>query len=130
MFAIKTRFYKHTGSSGFRSLLTYYCSGKIKNRKIYLNNEEVSDHPFYGDGKPFSAQIIKVSGNYNKNINTYIESPANLYCNLNIIQKIILSWQFKVTWIQQTENIKWMIMAIFAGIGAFIGVSKYLLNCN
>ncbi len=130
MFSIKTKFYKNTGSSGFRSLMTYYCSGKIKNRKVYLNPEEVSEHPFYGDGKPFSASISKASGNYNLNINTYLDSPANLYCNLGKFQKLILKWQFGQTWIQQTENIKWMIMAILAGIGAFLGVAKYLLKCD
>lgn len=131
MFPINTKFYKSTGSSGFRTLLTYYTSGKIKNKKIHLNKKEVAEHPFFGDGKPFNAHIRTIqTENYNISVNTYIESPANLYCKLNRIQRFLLRYQFKRTWIQQTENIKWLVMAIFAAIGAFIGVVKFLGECN
>jgi hypothetical protein len=131
MFAINTKFYRATGSSGFRTLLTYYSSGKIKNKKISFNKNEVSDHPFYGDGKPFITAIkMNDNGNYDISVNTYLESPANVYCNLNRYQKFLLKRQFKMTWIQQSENIKWLVMAAFACIGAFLGVVNYLLKCN
>lgn len=127
MFEVNTKFYRNTGSVGFRSILTYYCSGKIKKRKIYFNQTEVSNHPFFGDGEPFFAEIrMNTDDNFTMEANIYIDSPANVYCNLTWIQKFILRWQFKKTWIQQTENIKWLVMAILAGVGAFLGVITYL----
>ncbi|WP_409415731.1 hypothetical protein [Flavobacterium sp. PS2] len=127
MFEVKTKFYRRTGSIGFRSILTHYCSGKIKKRKIYFNQTEVFNHPFYGDGEPFFAKIrMNTDNNFTMDVNIYIDSPADVYCNLTWFQKFILRWQFKTTWIQQTENIKWLVMAILAGVGAFLAVLTYL----
>lgn len=131
MLSINTKFYKSTGSRGFRTLLTYYASGTIKKRKIQFNKSEVAKHPFFGDGEPFKARIRPVENqNLDIPMNTFIESPANVYCNLNWFQRFLLRRQFKTTWLQQTENIKWLIMALLAGIGAFIGVVKFWLNCK
>lgn len=132
MLSVNTKFYRHTSSKGIRTILTYYASGKIKNKKIYLNQNEVANNAFLSDGQPFKADIRDVgAGNYNMAVNVYIDSPAGLlYCKLNRLERIILKYQFKRTWIQQTENIKWLIMAVFAGIGAFLGVVKFLLDCK
>lgn len=131
MLTINTKFYRRTGSKGIRSILTYYASGKIKNKKIHLNKKEVANNPFLSDGQPFMADIRAIGvENYNMPVNIYIDSPADLYCNLNKLQRFILKYQFKRTWIQQSENIKWLIMAIFAGAGAFLGVVKFLLECK
>lgn len=131
MLSIKTKFYKSTGSRGFRRLLSYYSSGIIKNRKIKFNDKEVSNYPIFSDKKPFSARIrIVENENLDIPMNTFIESPANVYCNLNRFQRFLLKRQFKTTWLQQTENIKWLVMAIFAGVGAFLAVANFWLKCK
>lgn len=69
---------------------------------------------------------MNADDNFTMDTNIYIDSPANVYCNLTWFQKFMLRWQFKTTWIQQTENIKWLVMAILAGNGVFLGVVTYL----
>ncbi len=44
----------------------------------------------------------------------------NGYCHLNFFQKFKLSWCFKNTWIQKSENIKWLVSIPISILTAYI----------
>lgn len=133
MTKIKVKLYKESSHNSYRTKINYFTKGKIIGKRIHVDKDNLTEtqRSFYEYPLEFEYRFIdKGKEVFTEKVNTVLNGRMMFYCKLNAFQRFKLKSEFRQLWIQQTENIKWIITAIFAGVGAFLGVIKFLLNCN
>jgi hypothetical protein len=133
MTKIKVKLYKEVSQNSYRKKLEYFTTGKIIGKRIHIDKHNLSENQknFYEYPLEYEYRLIDINREvFTEKVNTQLNGRIKFYCNLNYFNRLKLKSEFKKLWIQQTENIKWIITAIFALIGAFLGVVNFLLNCN
>ena len=126
------KIFREESHNYYRTKLKFFADARIVGKSLEFDRSQIDNTNSFYD-YPFVFDFRFVDSNkeiYSEKINVNFNTRISLYAKLNWKQKFLLKREFKLLWIQQTENIKWIVMAIFAGIGSFVALTKFFLECK
>ncbi len=111
----------------YRTKLMFFCDARIVGKSLEFDRTQIDNtNSFYEYPFVFDFRFVDTNKEiFTEKINVRFKTRLDLYAKLNYIQKFKLKREFKLLWIQQTENIKWIVMAIFAGNGSIVALQSF-----
>jgi|WetSurMetagenome_2_1015567.scaffolds.fasta_scaffold305987_1 hypothetical protein len=133
MTKIRVKLFKEISFNYYMTDLEFYAKGLIIGKRIKLDSKDFNEsqreyyRPFIG----YNFQFIDINKDeFNKKVNVLISTRMiSCYCYLNYVKRLKLKYIYRHLWIQQPENIKWIVTAFFAGIGSFLALITYVFKC-